>query len=198
MASEKCTLCGQKKGKRYCSIRGGKICSFCCGQQMTEACPSTCTFKTASLQYRRRKEESKHYVRFEDLNEHQKRILYFVSQLERRIGEKVTRDPYYEDQHIREAADRVIGQYKGGGSQSDDILLNRVGVVESVMKTVISTFILGEREFSHEMILEGMLVFQQFLATHAQKKSGPRAYIQYLAQMEEEARPQEEKSPLII
>jgi hypothetical protein len=198
MAGEKCIICGQKKGKRYCSMQGGKICSFCCGQQITEACPGTCTFKTTSLHYRRKKEESRHYVRVENLNDHQKHILHFISQLERRIGEKVIQDPYYEDQHIREAVGRVIGRYKEGGSQSDEILLNRVGIVEGVIETVISTFILGEREFSHELILESLLVFQQFLASYARKKSGPRAYIQYLAQMEKEARPQEEKSSLII
>lgn len=197
MANTKCVICSQKKGKRYCPVLKGKICSSCCARQMAEEkmCLNSCTYRVHSLQYKRHKEESKYQQKLGNLNIDQDSLFRFIAVLESKICQKVV-DPYYEDQHIVKAIERVIDQYKFG-AVSKEILLNRIGIVESVIIEGISSFALESGGLSNEMILEYVFLYQRFLLHFLQEKSGSRAYIQNLIRLGEEAQ-EKKKTSLII
>jgi len=197
MANTKCFICYQKKGKRYCPVLKGKICSSCCAREMAEEkmCLNSCKYRANSLQYKRHKEESKYHQKLGNLNIDQDSLLRFIAALESKICLKVV-DPYYEDQHIVEAIERVIDQYKFG-AVSKEILLNRIGIVESVIIEGISSFALESSGLSNEIILEYMSLYQRFLINFLQEKTGSRAYIQNLIQVQEEAK-EKKKASLII
>ena len=197
MGNKKCVICYQKKGKRYCPVLKGNICSPCCAREMAEEkmCLNSCKYRANSLQYKRHKEESKYHQKLGNLNIDQDSVWLFIAGLESKICLKVV-DPYYEDQHIVKAIDRVIDQYKLG-TVSKEILLNRIGIIESVIIEEISSFALELGGLSNEMILEYMSLYQRVLVHFLQGKTGSRAYIQNLIRIREEAQ-EEEKTSLII
>ena len=200
MANTKCVICYQKKGKRYCPVLKGKICSSCCAREMAEEniCLSSCKYRASSLQYKKHKEQSKYQVKLGNLNIDKEHVMRFVAVLESRICEKVVQDLYYEDQHIVKAIERVIDQYQFG-MVSKEVLLNRIGIIESVIIEEIGSFALESAGgLSKEMILEYMKLYQRFLINFLQGKSGSRPYIQYLIEIREQTQERKEKTSLII
>jgi len=197
MADTKCVICCQKKGKRYCPVLKGKICSSCCAREMAEEkmCLNSCKYRANSLQYKRHKEKSKYHQKPGNLNIDQDSVLRFIAALENKICLKVV-DAYYEDQHIVKAIERVIDQYKFG-AVSKEILLNRIGIIESIIIEGIGSFALESGGLSNEMILEYMSLYHRFLINFLQGKTGSRAYIQNLIRIREEAQ-EKKKTSLII
>jgi len=55
-----CSLCQQRKEKRFCPAVHGKICAQCCGEQreVTLDCPSACTYLQQARQHEKPRQET--------------------------------------------------------------------------------------------------------------------------------------------
>jgi hypothetical protein len=49
----KCTICGKRRGERFCPAKGEKICAVCCAteREVRLDCPSGCTYLIAAHRY---------------------------------------------------------------------------------------------------------------------------------------------------
>ncbi|MGA1825293.1 MAG: hypothetical protein ACMUIP_11595 [bacterium] len=199
MASNKCVLCNKKKGKRLCPMRSGKICTSCCGQQIADGrmCVSTCTYRTNSLEYKREKESIKKNINPVSFPVDKEVFVYFIENLERNIYKKIVTDSYYEDHHLHKALDRVISQYKAG-SLGTDVLLNRVGVLESLIKESIGSIALKNAKFSSETIVTCLIIYQKTVHDFSKNNAGTRAYIQVLLKRIDEHDKEVRQSSLIL
>ena len=198
MASIKCVICNQRKGKRYCTVKVGKICSVCCGHNISEGkfCDSTCVYSSSSKKYKVNKRNLPNLSNDPDLIKNKHNIIMFSATLSARIHEKIKADFYYEDWHILEAVHNVIDQFTSNTNE-EEVLLNRVGIIEAIIKDTISAYMIKEN-LSLEMLIKSLSLFEQDFITYTAKNLGPKAYIQRLAKIIKKQESEEEQSSLII
>ncbi|MGA1869976.1 MAG: hypothetical protein ACMUJM_15690 [bacterium] len=199
MADNKCIICNKKKGKRLCPLYSRKICSSCCGKQIATSnmCLSSCSYRSTSLEYKRQKESTKNNSQFTALPVDALEIAALIENIERKIYTKIVKDPYYEDHHLYEAVSRVISHYKAD-SMTTEVLLNRVGILESLIKESISAHALHTSKFSTEKVINCMVIYQQALQKFSKNNAGSHAYIQSIVQRIGQQEKNKRQSSLII
>ncbi len=199
MILSKCAICKKKNWKRLCPARNEKICPNCCGQQLAKEnfCLDSCSYKESSIKFKQQKEDKKYTFDYDTLNETQKNFFTLIIALEKNIGNKVGQDPFYEDQHIDKALERIIQQYKNS-SFGEEVLLNRVGVIESIIKQEISAFTLERKNISNESIIQFLIIYQRSIREFLQKDKKNNSYIQHLIQTGKGAQEEKKQTSLIL
>ncbi|MBN2372840.1 hypothetical protein JXL19_03510 [bacterium] len=179
MAGDRCVICGKKRGKRFCREQKGLICSMCCAKMIYEqgGCPEDCVYWKSSRSYT---EQKNIRVTATVPDSVQKTESELIAIMEMAIYDVLKKDVYYEDNDILRGTERKIEALKHP-ERGHDVLLNRIGVVESGLDEVIKRvkFEAVDR-FSDSLIMDALRTYAIFIKKAGDVKSGGHKYIDEL------------------
>ncbi|MGA1863506.1 MAG: hypothetical protein ACMUHX_00430 [bacterium] len=190
----KCVICRNRKGKRFCLEQNGMICAPCCGNRIYSKanCHQDCVYLKSSQDFKKQKDNDKGAQEDFEIN-----IDWPVIRLmEKNIYDRLKNDIYYEDRDILLGIERKIKALE----QPDiprEILLNRSGVIESVLDDMIRNIHMEEGvDFPDERILHALRSHARLVRHEGSSRKGGHRYIDILKNriIEIEERIKKEKS----
>jgi hypothetical protein len=140
--ANECPVCVQRKSKRKCLVHG-MICTPCCGKVREKgSCPDHCPHLVKARKFSLARDIEKAKKSNEPLLTHfslnSQRLMPVVEEIENQLQQKSSTDPYLTDGQVLEG---VIRAQRYFSSRDDvdraEVLLNRVGIIESMMKDVV-------------------------------------------------------------
>jgi len=204
----KCVICEQRRGKRFCPLKNGMICSQCCGLLQAEGnCPEDCPFFVESKTFASEKQEE----RENQLGERFKRDFSADDQEAMRTVDSIAtplndlflaaakEDGYLEDKDLVEALDDLIADLKGGRSEiksPDDVKLNRAGALVPQMKEKLESLD-ADPPVPDYLVIPSLEILRGLVSLSTTEEN-PKAYIDELMKEreKEEEHPEEEEEEI--
>lgn len=210
----KCSLCRQRKGKRFCPALRETICPQCCGEKrvLEIDCPESCEYLRNGLSNEVRQERTRHLPADPAKQEKYFRIAAnfedVLTELQTLIGLERRASRNLEDRHVAEALDRLIqtlGTESRGvlyESRSSDLTAD---ALRRQLDSIIQSYRLpvneGRQDVRVRLRLEDAIDALQFLrdivGSHMESVSGSQSFVNFLARRVRE-KPEESPSPSII
>jgi len=178
---KKCPVCSKRKGKRNCPLYSF-ICSACCGEVREGGnCPSDCPYYRKGQQFSKEKELTKMSEETRDKLDYYKknvdRLSGITTAIEKGVFDIIDRDIFYTDKVIIEGLRRCQLYFAHKHQDDDDMLLNRIGVIENSVKAVITRYKL-EKESLTLMDIDSTLEGEIFKINHFIMEGSGTHYIE--------------------
>ena len=212
----KCTLCEQKRAKRFCPAKNALICAACCGEKrvLQISCPETCDYLKAG-----REREAEEYAKLlgrmdPGIQQKNRRVLNRYPNVIARLEYSLSREHFYArnltDTDVAQAVDILIDTYR---TEDQGILYERssenlrVDALRRELRTVIESIRHPRKEegpgvvdthddrLPIEAIIDCLEFIQSLIGAFRLSRHSSSAYIDFLARFF----PQEEtRSSLIL
>ncbi len=182
-----CAICGQRKGKRYCTARGEDICPQCCAteREVTINCPYECAYLRESRRHERRSfDESSMPHRDVQLDpaflEKSELVLMLMAAF---LNKALRGAPNATDGEAREALEAIISAYRSGSEVTPEGAV-AAGIVER-FREPMREFVkeLKNREegtFADEVFFQVAVFMARVAYGYDNQKPNCRAYVHYL------------------
>lgn len=173
--NSKCIICKKRKGKRFCPAQGAVICPPCCGNRIytRKDCPESCIYWKSSQSFKKEKQADL----ATGIDEAKKAEYDLIVLMEMAIYDVLKKDDYYEDKHIVQGIERKIDALRHP-EKALEILLNRIGLVESELDEVIKRVQYEDNvRFSSERILNSLKIYGRFIKEIEKNEKGTNSYI---------------------
>lgn len=188
----KCTMCGVRPGKRYCTARGEDICAQCCAteREVTVNCPFSCSYLRESRLHEKRQLDERQMPHRDvqidsDFMRKSEMVLMLMAAFLNRALQPV---PNATDREAREALEAMIATYRAAVAGEPREVRPEgemaAGIVDRVREKM-GEFVkeLQDRDagpFADRVFL-GVLVFMARVAFgYDNGKPHCRAYVHYL------------------
>lgn len=151
--SKNCPVCESRRGKRKCPLYR-VICSQCCGKVREEGhCPATCHFMVKSQQFDADKELMRSTAELTDklayYEKNRGRLDLVLIKLQENFSDIQLRDDYYHDKIFVEGLRNAQEYFRASPNENEqNVQLNRVGVIENIVRDVIINYRLEKRSLT--------------------------------------------------
>lgn len=182
-----CTICEQRKAKRYCTARGEDICAQCCAteRETTINCPYECSYLRESRAHERRQwngaEVPYREVRLDDEFLRQSELLTML--MAGFFDRALRPEPNATDRDAREALDALISSYRERREvvPAGAVAAGIAGRFRERLEGFVDRFknedggVLGD-----EMFVGVLVVMARVAYVHDNGRPSGRAYVHYL------------------
>lgn len=187
-----CTICEQRKAKRYCTARGEDICAQCCGteREVTINCPYSCGYLRESRRHERRDLSEAQMPHADvklgsDFMKKAELVLMLMSAFFNKALEPV---PNATDGDAREALEAIVAEFRAAAKGETDAAVPEgeiaAGIVER-FRDKMGGFVkeLKNRDgglFADRVFLEVAVFMARVARGHDNGRPKCRAYVHYL------------------
>ena len=191
----RCTLCNQRKGKRYCPAKSAMICAQCCGEKriLEIDCPETCQYLRIGRSHEASQEGARHLWRADPVKQGKyDRVLSelgeVVSRLQFVLAEERWGSRDLTDKDVAEALSLLLETYRteDKGVLYEHVSNNlKVDMLRRHLRELVE-FLRNPQEMTEQRLLlrdaiDALELIHDWVTSHMKDRLASMSFIDFLA-----------------